>query len=492
MKRFFIFLLLACSCMILSAEEAIKAFSISNQEQFESLNTNLRRALRQGAKELTVNIQPGIYYYNEKHLSFSSQNYPDASVTIIGDNAILVAKDLGQEASWQDGLFDEHNRQNADGWTPLTQSTSDVDVVDVETKLCRIRTPKRQSAQNEAQCAGQFLQLTQWYKSQVYPIVRRTSHYIYFTATDLEYSQTYGHWNVNYDMYYGHVNPRYRTISTSANQKTGRTRCQASTFLNLWHSQLGTFTLKGIEFGPNNGKSPLIDTDMFSSNQLRIEDCKFCGIRGLVVKVWYTNNVLICNNTFDECYDNGIESFNASRNTQIINNVFRNHGLGMRNTFCVICRGEDFLVQGNTFRNFNYAAIGAGLWYGNKQNGAITGKILENDIAYEPAYYDDYARHTLMDGGAIYTWTICDDVVIKGNRIDNFRGMHHYRGIFCDDGAKNLTVTGNTITNIGEDCWCIDLRWVENVSEKVPDHNTGNVVSGNQVDGRIRFETKKP
>lgn len=83
-------------------------------------------------------------------------------------------------------------------------------------------------------------------------------------------------------------------------------------------------------------------------------------------------------------------------------------------------------------------------------------------------------------------------MTIQDNKINRYRGIKDYRGIFCDDGGKNITVRGNTVTNIGGGSWCIDLRWVENVGSKVPDHNTGNVVSDNKVDGKVRFETSKP
>lgn len=486
----YLLILLSFLCFNLSFA-GVKNFQIRSQAEFDALNKTLKEALKQGEKELKVTLLPGVYYYGEKHLDFSSLNYPAASIEIEGTDALLVAKDLGNERVWQDGRFDSRTKGDVMCWTSLVQSPSEVDVVDAESKLCKIRTPKKQKKQSTERCKGQFIQLTTWYDSKVYPIVRRDKRYIYFTASDLEYSSTYRHWNVNYDMAYGKVTPRYRTLSVSDVTSTQKI-CQASTFLNLWHSKLSSFKLHGLTFGPNNGKAPLIDTDMFDSKQLVIDHCNFKGVRGLVVKIWYTDNVTIQNNQFVGCYANGIESYNMSKNTQIIENTFRNHGLGLQQNFAVVCRGEDFLIKENTFRNFSYSAIGAGVWYGNKPKGKITGSVEGNDIAFEPDFYNDYAKHTLMDGGAIYIWTLCDKVSITGNTINRYRGVKDYRGIFCDDGGKNITVRNNTVTNIGDNCWCIDLRWVDHVTENVPDHNTGNKVSDNQVDGRIRFETKKP
>lgn len=493
MNRFktFCFVLMSLLAFVCQAADVRKELIVSNQSQFDALDATVKACLKQGATDITVTLRKGVYYYGEKHLDFSGLDYPMAKVTLVGEEATLVAKDLGRERSWQDGAFDLLTLSDVDGWTALAQSPADVDVVDVKSKLCRIRVAKRQRRQNQVQCRGQYLKLTMWYDSKVYPVVRRDSYYIYFTATDLEYSEQFRHWNVNYDQMYGRVNPRYCVFLPDALPSRVRC-CQASTFVNLWHSSMAGFTMRGISFGPNNGGAPLIATDMFRSRRLLVEQCRFWGVRGMVLKVWFTDNVEVRANTFEGCYHSGVESFNGSRNTQVVGNTFRNHGKGMRQNFGIVCRGEDFLVKDNLFRNFSYAAIGAGVWYGHSHQGPITGIVSGNDIAFEPDYYRDYLRHTLMDGGAIYTWTLCDKVAITGNRIDHYRGVKDYRGIFCDDGGKNLTISHNTVTNIGDDCWCIDLRWEDNVQKQVPDHNTGNVVRDNKVEGRVRFETSRP
>ncbi len=490
MKKIRLLVLLSFIVSLSALAETRRTIVVGNQAQFAELDQNIKKALSQGVEELLVDLKPGVYYYAEKHVDLSSVNRPKASIVMTGSNVLLIGRDGTGADDWQMGCYDPSTRADVDLWSALEQSPMEVDVVDARSKLCRIRTARRQTPQKASQCEGQYLQLTEWYESKVYPIVRKDRRYTYFTATDLQYSEQYRHWNVNYDVAYAKVNPRYRTMN--ANVRGRQVACRASTFLNLWHSSLAGFTLRGIAFGPNHGAAPLIDTDMFRSPKLLIEDCTFSGVRGLVLKVWYTDNVEVRHNTFDGCYANGVESFNGSRRTLVTDNTFRNHGKGMRQNFGIVCRGEDFEVSGNRFRNFCYTAIGVGLWYGHKQNGPITGVVTGNDIAFDDDFYADYARHTLMDGGAIYTWTCCDHVEITGNRIDRFQGMKDYRGIFCDDGGKNITVRNNSVTNIGQGCWCIDLRWVDHVTAKVPDHNTGNDVSDNRVDGRIRFETRKP
>ena len=72
----------------------------------------------------------------------------------------------------------------------------------------------------------------------------------------------------------------------------------------------------------------------------------------------------------------------------------------------------------------------------------------------------DYQQYTLMDGGAIYISTRLDDVVIRYNYIHNVKGMKDNRGIFCDDGAKNLKIYGNVFYGI-HNSYCVDSRLVE-------------------------------
>lgn len=491
MKKHLLYLLLSVLTFTMWAAPGQRTITISDQQQFDKLEASVKQLLRQGVTDIVVTLKPGIYQYGEKHLDLSDLNYPKINLTLAGNGALLIAKDLNKERDWQDGAFDLRQQTDIDRWSTLEFGARKVEVVDAKNKLCRIRTQKKQRVQKQKACQGEYLTLTMCYDSKTYPIVRRESRYIYFTASDLEYKESRRDWNVNHDYTYGHVNPRYRIITPQAPNNTTHF-CQASTFAYLWHSHFGSFTLRGISFGPNNGSAPLIATDMFDCQQLLIEKCSFSGVRGMVIKVWYTDNVKIEGNTFEGCYQNGIEAFNGCRNTQIIGNTFRNHGLGMQQNFAIVCRNENFVIRGNAFRNFTYGAIGIGVWYGNAVKYPITGKVEGNDIAFEPNWYADYQKHTLMDGGAIYTWTRCDRVSITGNTITRYRGMKDYRGIFCDDGARNLTIRDNRISNIGDGGYCIDLRWVDHVTKDVPDHNTGNTISGNHVDGPIRFETKKP
>ena len=171
------------------------------------------------------------------------------------------------------------------------------------------------------------------------------------------------------------------------------------------------------------------------------------------------------------------------------NNLFENNGKEWNNTHVVLAKGANFLISDNVFRNFCYGAIGAGIWYKHNKTTYVSGVISGNEIYYTEDYYKDYPKYTLMDSGAIYLWTQMDDVTIQGNYIHDIYGMEDNRGIFCDDGAKNVKIVNNLILRINNS-YCIDLRDVPNVVEFVPDCNTGNHCFNNLLDGTMRFYIK--
>jgi hypothetical protein len=82
-------------------------------------------------------------------------------------------------------------------------------------------------------------------------------------------------------------------------------------------------------------------------------------------------------------------------------------------------------------------------------------------------------------------------VTISNNYIHDIAGIKSNNGIFCDDGAKGITLSGNRIERIhgGYD---INLRWCETYKADVPDHNSGNRIFNNQTTGKVRFETQRP
>lgn len=64
--------------------------------------------------------------------------------------------------------------------------------------------------------------------------------------------------------------------------------------------------------------------------------------------------------------------------------------------------------------------------------------------------------------------------------------MGDNRGIFCDDGASNISIYGNVILNT-PNSYCIDLRRVKDHKASLK-NNSNSIMANNLVDGAVRFQ----
>lgn len=162
-------------------------------------------------------------------------------------------------------------------------------------------------------------------------------------------------------------------------------------------------------------------------------------------------------------------------------------GKRMQNTFCVVCRGDDFTVSDNELTDYGYGGIGAGVWYRHDQPNPCKGVIENNTLVYTDEYLQAVEDNCIMDSGAIYLWTKNDGTVVRSNRIMGYAGMKDNRGIFCDDGARNVQIYGNLITGVANS-YSIDSRRCANVEDVCGPANINNAVYDNIVDKPIRFQ----
>ena len=97
----------------------------------------------------------------------------------------------------------------------------------------------------------------------------------------------------------------------------------------------------------------------------------------------------------------------------------------------------------------------------------------------------------LSDSGAIYVGTNNNHCTIRFNTINNFGGHGSNRGIFCDDGAYNLSIYGN-IVNKTANSYDIDSRNCATITyrqtPKGYKFNTNNFISYNICEKSIRVE----
>ncbi len=194
------------------------------------------------------------------------------------------------------------------------------------------------------------------------------------------------------------------------------------------------------------------------AESIEITKCTLSAARGVAIYADKTDNIAVRHSEFHDNYLDVISLSNTCANVVIQDNRFYNNGKGVRNSFCIVCRGGNYHISKNEIRDFNYGGIGVGVWYkSSKGSLPAYGVVEQNHIYYTSEYIADKASWTLVDGGAIYLWSKNDGAVIRHNFIHDYEGMDSNRGIYCDDGTSNCSIYGNIILNIGN-CYSIDLR----------------------------------
>lgn len=494
-----------CSCLLLlifHAEARTKEISICSQESFDALSEQLYANLKVGYEDIIIRFDAGTYYYEDRHLNLDRLLYPQTRIHFIGQGATLTA--AGEDLRNGDRLtipIDSGTGVVCDAgdvflWSDVHFADSKVQVIDSESRLCRVRCKaiRKEKIGDLSSC---YILLTEWYLSKMMKVSKVEDGAIYFTADkDLDF--------LNADVSYGKMFPRFKLLNTIdapfytlddtvhlSPQIDVVHICRTGRLLSAYDSSFKSIRFDGFRFiGNRDNIFALMDFTNTHTEDISITDCEFCGLRSKLIQVAYSPCFSFTNNNVHDCYRGGIKSIHSAK-TRVSGNVFHNVGLALSNDFSVECGGEDYLISYNTISDFGYGGISVGLHFTTPRTGKITGTVKNNELWYSERYFADYPSHTLMDSGAIYTSTQHDRCVIRDNYIHDYIGMKDNRGIFMDDGASNVIVVYNTILRI-PNSWSIDSRLVKEVEtmpgSQVSRANVGNLILGNRVDGMIRFE----
>lgn len=496
--------------------EGKTVISITNQQAFDLLPKKIEELVSQGENKIVISLSAGNYIFKDKHIRLTNIDNPRLSILIKGNNTILIPEGKTYiDGDLFEGVFSIYHgwmngKNDISIWSSMIQSNQLVEIVDFEKKLCRLKSPiPLKDAEREAQ----YILLTQWYKSNTYCVTKIKDNYIYFIASDLSnssYKKT--EYSINDDFNYLSKYPRYKlcNVADSDNAqsiliKNGEFvlpfgisevhECIASTFLYLENCNLGFFKMEGLDFwGSSYGYTDAFITfKETKAPNIEIHKCSFYGMHNNVISLLNTNNVIIAKNTFYDIYFTGIYSDNKCQNTRIINNSFFNAGLGLSNTFCILCCGLDYYIEGNKMENYGYGGIRVGIWYLTPQYNRPSGTVENNTLVFTNTYLKRISTDGLMDGGAIYISTINDKAIVRYNYINGFSGAGGNRGIFCDDGALGYEIYGNVILNISRNDYCIASRREPAVEKRNDSRsellrsNINNTIRDNILDGKIMF-----
>ncbi len=488
--------------------------SVKTQEDFEGINELITDAIMKGAKNINVEIARGTYYFRENQINRNNEHKGDVTISIEGDEAVLIASGI----KYKNGdkykgnytpvttFVDTNNLESYNCWSGIHFADSLIQIIDESKKLCRL--PCRHIRDiNAIDCKDKYISITQWYMSYTYKVMYVKDGWIYFTADNLARSTEFKRkeYNVNFDYIYAEQNPRYRLCNIPIGDDKPQVRvgngivestinqlyeCKVSTFMSLNHSRYKSFTLSGLHFMGNRRGAELICLNDVKANSFIISGCKFESINNAVIYLTDCVNFLFEDNVVRDFYTNGVVAKNGCDNVQIANNTFEHCGWAMSFLFGVVCECQNFYIANNTFRDFCYGAILAGVERGLKKKGECSGIIEYNEIYLTDEYFWNKEKYTMMDAGAIQLRTQNDKTIVRYNYIHDYIGMRSNRGIFCDEGARNFSIYGNTILNT-PNSYSIDARRVNDENEGDSLNNKNNLIMYNFVDNSIRFEGRQ-
>lgn len=476
---FLSFLLTLCS----HAETII----VNNQQEFDALSTTLSTALRKGVKDITVEIIARQLTFADDQIKLSNLQATDASISIHGNGVLLTGQGRIVKAVSHPDFMYLRNGAYYNPWTDFVQLSDTIVIQDKTQHLCNITTPSKNKKDRAPK--NKFIQYTCWYTSNISPITAITKRQISFDAGDwaaYRGERTY-HVNMEYD--YAKQGPRYRLFGTK--KVSGKLyESTAATLLHLAGCKLRTFSIDGIHVVGSSATGPLLFLNHCTADRYAVTGSTFSCIGGTVLLDRCSQNVEFSHNTVDTFHGEGFVSESGATGAKVIGNQFSDCCLGMKQQFAIVIHSKGFTVADNTISDFCYGAIGVGIWGGSSSKDTCSGTVTDNHIFMSDAFRYTKDQHSLMDSGAIYTWTRCDDITIARNNIHDITGMKDNRGIFCDDGTRGVTLDGNRVENI-VNSYDIDLRWTDFYKKQVPDHNTGNAMLNNITTGKVRFETQR-
>ena len=474
--------------------------NIKSQADFLKITQLIKSKVNKGAKNISIVFAKGRYEYQNNHIYLTGNQYKNVSIRLYGNNSEIVS--AGESFTWNPTRNKYFNKSyeyideqgnDFDIWSRMYQSDKLIEVVNAKEKLCRIHCNDL-GLPSSNRCQNVEILITIWYRSTVYKVKKIEKGYVYFVASDL--SKYNGDYNVNQDYLVGKVYPRFKLCNIyKTSPKTRLYECQKSRFLFLSNLNIAFFELSGFVFSGGSTENSLIHLkNVNSSSPISIHNNTFKNLKGKVISISSTPDVQVLDNDFHSNYTYCITSGNASKNTSIVRNSFNNIGLGMDNTFCIVCRGENYYVANNEMCDFGYGGIGIGVWYKDTESKSPSCGIVENNhLWYSEEYKLNRQDHSLIDSGAIYTWTKNNSAIIRYNFIHDYNGMGSNRGIYCDDGAKNVKIYGNIVMDIenGNAIDCRSTSSLTRVDKSDKTNNTGNVMLYNIIGGKYKFQGRK-
>lgn len=509
-----------------------KIVKVKNQKDWDYLEDSIKHLLREGEKTIDVRITARSLVYGKHNLSFENINAPDVQINIEGHNvAMLPWSDVYDKRSNDvaikekfyivpyknfniDNIVLDHKGNEIPLYSEMMSVSSviedvgwagnevyhnpDSTIYKTLPKVWRFAVDLPDLTVD--QCRDFYILLTRDWTACRHRVYKVEKGFLYFYLRSVD-APTLGQMtlNPNKDRQTHHKSPYYRyvncPVSADLHFKNGYAYipqkynsviiCKASMLVELNNCKFKYFGISGFRIN-GGASSPVITMKNCSfKNGAYFQNNQFNNLSAQAYVAVNCENVCFSHNKIKDTRIGAISCFGCKNITIWANHLSR---IGwMLSTRAVSARGVGIHIVGNTIEDFNYSAIECGTHRADNIKDPQQYIIERNVIRYTEEFRPQQLLPVLSDAGGIYICPQNSSGIIRYNVISDIIGKGANRGIFLDDGVKNVAVYGNLITNT-DNCYDIDLRYCTTYASGIPDHNTNNQIFHNIMTGGYRFE----
>lgn len=485
-----------------------KVITIRTQEQWDNLWTTIEAELKRGTQNVEIRVKGKGLVMPTNPKTVSNLNYPKANIRIVGNDGMVAQGQCFEKSkARQEGAFWSLPYTDYDVNDMVTDGEGNEILLREEVVLVNGDVLKVNGSDDvwrfqvdlpnltETQCKDFYVLMTRDWTSARHKVVKVQDGWLYY---HLDSEDLHSDRNPNVDWIQYRVRPRYRLINSPVSKgvhiaggriyvpnKFKEVRVnKGGVLLLMGYSTLNSLEITGFAFRGCGNTPPIgIYHSTFNIGAF-IHDNTFTDMASTCIGTAWSENVMIANNTITNTWQQAIAG--GGNNCSVSGNRLKNIGW-LLNTRAITGGGERMHICNNLIEDFNYGAIAVGSTAANEKASRLTYIIERNTIRLTNDYTVNYIQNTLADGGGIYVGPQCTQGIIRSNVIENIKGIHSNRGIFLDDGAKNLAIYSNLIMNTANS-YDIDLRFDRGYETGIPDHNTNNCVFQNIMTGGYRFQ----
>jgi len=485
--------------------------------------------LKKGARNIEVRVSRKGLILPIKPNSIAGLNYPDANIKITG-YGLKVTDLIPEGIEFKKSLrVDEHRSIRGERYWVMPYKGFDIndivvdengnevllreeveqvtgDIFKVENLEFRIESGANADDVwkfkidlpdlSEQQCQDFYVMITRDWTSARHKVVKVQDGWLYY---HLDSEELHSDRNPNVDWTQYRVRPRYRLINCPVSKGLHITNgkiyvpwkykkirvCKGGSLVHVYGCRLNSLEITGFKLN-GLGRCPIGVYHSVFTTGMFVHHNSFCNLSHLAICAHWNEKVVFCDNTINNTRVGVIEC--GGKNNTIARNKFNNIGW-MLNTRAISGRGDRLHICDNVIEDFCYAAISCGSRAATRDSVILNFIIERNYVRLTKGFTDNILAKTLADCGGIFFGPSCTQGIIRDNIVVGMNGISSNRGIFLDDGAKNVSIYGNLIMGT-KNSYDIDLRLCSTFSKDIPDYNTNNNIFHNIMTGYYRFQDR--